>query len=528
MTGPTLPPADLPAIAGFQVLNVAGRGGMGIVYRAQQLTPRRLVALKLLSQSAAPAELQSFQREAQTIAALEHPYIVPLYAFGEHQGRPFLVLRYLGGGTVGQIISRGPIPLANVAKWILAVAEALDFAHRRGVVHRDVKPSNILLDETGNAYLSDFGIAAATASGPSASPIGSAAYMSPEQGRGEPLDGRSDLYSLSAAMFEMLTGRKPYEAETTFAVIVRHINDPIPSARQFNPQTPVAIADLIQWGMAKSPDERPGTIRQFSDLLKEALANPGAPLAGRAQAQRTQIAAGAAALPPAVTPVASGRVWRWAVLTAVAAMACLAIAAIGILGGYFFVAGRPTAPPSAIAQLPTPAIASSPPEPSTPTQDPDGGVVESGGVVDILVKRNQVEWLWPVVKDSRLDGIINATISQATGPAKNEMGLFCRWQDNTNAVVFMISGEGEFRLLRKSNGTATELIPWTPSSAIVTAAGAPNSLALDCTGPKITAKANGTILVIATDPAPSAGQLGVMAGLRQDGQFSVQFSDIGR
>ncbi|MCC6190592.1 MAG: serine/threonine protein kinase, partial [Anaerolineales bacterium] len=245
-------PVSLP---GFTLLGVAGRGGMGVVYRAEQASPRRLVALKLLGGAAVtPERLAAFQREAQVIASLEHPYIVPLYGFGEHAGQPYLAMRYLRGGSAAARLTRGPVDLATAAGWVRAVAAALDFAHQRGLVHRDVKPSNILLDESGSAYLTDFGIAGALADPASGQggALGSAAYMSPEQGRGEAVDRRADIYALAVTLFELLTGQKPYTAETALGVIVRHIHDPIPSARAIHPAVPPAVDALIQRGMAKS------------------------------------------------------------------------------------------------------------------------------------------------------------------------------------------------------------------------------------------------------------------------------------
>ena len=159
--GPTAAPI-FPNIPGCRLLAIAGQGGMGTVYRAEQASPRRIIGVKVLSQTAAsPEKLAAFHREAETIARLEHPNILPVYGFGEAEGRPYLLLRYLGGGSVATLIRKGPIATAQAARWVQAVAGALDFAHAHGLIHRDVKPSNMLLDEAGNAYLTDFGIAAA-------------------------------------------------------------------------------------------------------------------------------------------------------------------------------------------------------------------------------------------------------------------------------------------------------------------------------------------------------------------------------
>jgi serine/threonine protein kinase len=265
-------------IPGYTVQAVAGRGGNGTVYRAEQASPKRLVALKLLTEKAAsPASLAAFQREANTIARLEHPHILPVYGFGENNGRPYLVLRYLSGGSVADRLKKGPIDPRTALRWMRGVADALDFAHERGLVHRDVKPSNILLDQTGNPYLTDFGIAGGMLAAEGERPTGSAPYMSPEQGRGEPVDHRADIYSLAVSLFEMLTGRPPYEAETPLGLIVRHISDPIPSARALNPAISPAVDDLLQWGMAKQPGERPKTAGAFARLLDRALEQPDVP-----------------------------------------------------------------------------------------------------------------------------------------------------------------------------------------------------------------------------------------------------------
>jgi serine/threonine protein kinase len=206
---------------------------MGTVYRAEQISPRRTVAVKVLTRSSgSPETLAAFRREAETIAHLEHPNILPVYGFGEVDGAPYLVLRYLAGGSVALRLRRGPLELPIAVRWVRSVAAALDFAHSHGLVHRDVKPSNMLLDEAGNVYLTDFGIAAASEAANTGAVIGSAIYMSPEQGSGRPADRRSDIYSLAVSLFEMVTGQPPYTAETPLGVIVRHINDPVPSARE--------------------------------------------------------------------------------------------------------------------------------------------------------------------------------------------------------------------------------------------------------------------------------------------------------
>ncbi|MEM8858490.1 MAG: serine/threonine-protein kinase, partial [Chloroflexota bacterium] len=269
--------SQFPTIAGYQILDISGKGGMSKVYRARQLDTDRVVALKLISSNKADWYAQ-FSREAEIIASLEHPHILPVYDFGTSENQPYLVMRLLEGGSLADWARDGKKPdQEKVIQVITNIAEALDFSHARGILHRDVKPSNMLLDNNGFVYLSDFGLAVIPADGESRG-LGSAAYISPEQARGEEIDGRADIYSLSVSLFELLTGYKPYVAETPVAVMIKQINEPIPDARDFNPNISQSIAELIQWGMSKKAENRPQTAGQFGQLLQYAKRNPDAPV----------------------------------------------------------------------------------------------------------------------------------------------------------------------------------------------------------------------------------------------------------
>ncbi len=329
-------PLDFP---GYAVQALAGRGGMGRVYRAQQLATRRLVAIKLLTAGRVdPESLATFRREASTLAQLEHPHIVPLYDYGEHDGSPYLVVRFLSGGTVADRLKSGPIDVPTSVRWIADVADALDAAHRRGITHRDVKPSNLLLDEAGNVYLGDFGIAATTVDLAAASHSGSAAYASPEQARGGAPDARSDVYSLAVTAFEMVTGKKPYEAETALGMMVRHMHDPVPSARAIAPALSGALDAAIASGMAKDPKDRPASAGAFARSL---LSDTGAAPADR----------GSATLAP--TPSRSPSRGLLVGLVVLAGAACLA--GVGIFGGglaVYFSSPTAAAPPTKAASLP--------------------------------------------------------------------------------------------------------------------------------------------------------------------------------
>jgi serine/threonine protein kinase len=260
----------------YEVTGELGRGGMAVVYRGYDARFKREVAIKLL-----PRELlherdfnARFTREAETIAALEHSAIVPVYDFGEEDSQPYLVLRLMPGGSLADRIRNGPLTLLEAARILSRVAPALDFAHRRGVVHRDIKPDNILFDAEGEAYLADFGISkilllgshAGTASG---GIFGTPAYMSPEQARGESnLDGRADIYALGATLFHMLSGRMPYEGDTPVSLIVKHIAEPVPSLLAVKPDLPSACDQLISTAMAKDAGERFASAIDMAAMLE--------------------------------------------------------------------------------------------------------------------------------------------------------------------------------------------------------------------------------------------------------------------
>jgi serine/threonine-protein kinase len=258
----------------YEIKAELGRGGMATVYRAHDPRFGRDVAIKVLPREFLhdPKFQTRFGREAQAIAALEHPNIVPVYDYGEEQGQPFLVMRYMAGGSLADRMKAGPLPLEEVSRIIDRLAPALDEAHLNGIIHRDLKPGNILFDRRGDPTLSDFGIAKLveeTATLTGSAIIGTPAYMSPEQavGSGE-LDSRSDIYSLGVILFQMLTGRLPYEADGMVHLIYKHVNEPVPSLRKLAPRLPRACDKIVARAMAKNPDDRFLTARTLADALR--------------------------------------------------------------------------------------------------------------------------------------------------------------------------------------------------------------------------------------------------------------------
>jgi serine/threonine protein kinase len=249
-------------ISRYEIIRELGRGGMATVYLARDPNFEREVAIKILPRETMHDSTlyQRFQREARTIASLEHPAIVPVHDFGEQDGQPFLVMRYLSGGSLSARIKAGPLPIAEAAKILQRIGDALDAAHAKGIVHRDLKPANILFDQYGNAYLSDFGIAQlseATSPLTGSAIIGTPSYMSPEQIRGEgKVDGRADIYALGIVLFEMLTGKAPFKADTPAQMLMMHLANPTPRLPEEQTSLPNTLNGVLIRAMAKDPDLR--------------------------------------------------------------------------------------------------------------------------------------------------------------------------------------------------------------------------------------------------------------------------------
>ncbi|MGH2655199.1 MAG: protein kinase domain-containing protein [Actinomycetota bacterium] len=261
-------------LRGYRLLETIGQGAFGVVHRALQPAIGREVAIKSIHRELAtdPDFVRWFEREAQLVARLEHPHVVPLHDYWREPGAAYLVMRLLSGGSLARRIEKeGPLDPSFVVEAIDQVAQALAAAHREGIIHRDVKPANILLDEDGNAYLSDFGIAKdlATATAGIHSP-GTPAYLAPEQIRGEPVTPRTDLYSLGIVAFEALTGGPPLREESLAALLQRGLSDPVPPVSTVRPGLPVALDEVIDRATSKQPEER------YEDVVAMATALRGA------------------------------------------------------------------------------------------------------------------------------------------------------------------------------------------------------------------------------------------------------------
>jgi hypothetical protein len=264
----------------YQIVIPLGEGGMAAVYKAYQPGMDRYIALKILPRHFAqdPQFVARFEQEAKILAKLQHPHILPVFDYGQADGYTYIVMPFLQSGALTGLMGGAPLPLTQIRRIISQVGDALDYAHSRGLIHRDVKPSNVLLDERGNCLLTDFGIAKMVESSAHLTAtggfIGTPAYMSPEQGLGQKLDGRSDIYALGIILYEMVTGRVPYKAETPMAVVVKHINDSLPPPRQVNPNLPEALERVILKALAKRPEDRYATAGDMVRAIQAVIPEP--------------------------------------------------------------------------------------------------------------------------------------------------------------------------------------------------------------------------------------------------------------
>ncbi len=265
-------------LGAYTLLEKIGEGGMATVYKARQSSVERFVAIKILPQhlSHDPGFVTRFTQEARTLARLEHPHILPIYDYGEQDGLTFLAMRYNEAGSLRDWMHTHPnMHLQEIVRIVEQIGQALDYAHSKGVVHRDLKPDNILVDPKGNTFLTDFGIAKLLEEGPTLTKtgtiIGTPEYMAPEQCSGADVDARSDIYALGVILYQLLTGRLPYTADTVIGLLYQHVNTPPPSLHETRPELPAALEGIINTALAKAPADRFQSAEALVIALKSAL-----------------------------------------------------------------------------------------------------------------------------------------------------------------------------------------------------------------------------------------------------------------
>jgi len=265
----------------YHILEQLGEGGMATVYKAYDTRLEADVAVKVIrTENILPSvldrTLKRFEREAKALARLTHANIVKVTDYGEYEGKPYLVMEYLPSGTLKSKLGK-PIPWREAARLLVPVARALAYAHEQGMVHRDVKPSNILITQSGDPMLTDFGIAkiideeaTVDLTGTSAA-VGTPEYMAPEQVTAKSVDHRADIYALGVVFYEMVTGRKPFTADTPMAVLFKHASDPLPRPKGFVPTLPDAVEKVLLKALAKRPEDRYASMSGFANALERTV-----------------------------------------------------------------------------------------------------------------------------------------------------------------------------------------------------------------------------------------------------------------
>jgi hypothetical protein len=550
-------------IGRYEIQSEIGRGGMASVYLAYDPRFRRKVAIKLVSVNLQenPLFISRFEREAHLIARIEHPAIVPVYDFGEQDQQPYLVMRYMAGGSLADKMNGQTLSLEEASRIISQLANALDAVHAQGIVHRDLKPGNILFDDFGNAAIADFGIAhlsEATVDLTGSALIGTPTYMSPEQVQGErELDGRSDVYSLGILLFEMLTGQGPFKATTPMSVALKHLTDPVPPILSIRPDLPLGLEPVLNKALEKDRNLRYASATDMASDLRAVVGNLPQQDAKPEQPPATPAVAIPAAIPaiqprPAITgarppkpaPRAASPV---SVLIKIASVAGIVLIIFGLCGlGVLFLAwlgsassGITVTQPSADV-LPTADYTSSPaateivlleedfsdPDSGWPSyEDALGAYSYQPDGYRISVKTPNTA-LWATTNEV----FDNATIAVDASPLADTdgyYGLLCRVNNLNEYYYFIVHPDGSYSAGKYLDNEFEILIAdgWQYTSSINLGAQT-NRLRADCHENTLRFYINDILLAEITDYAFTSGSGGLIVATLEVDVFEVTFKNL--
>ncbi len=555
----------------YQIIEVAGKGGMAVVYKAFQPSLNRHVALKVLPDYLAQDEqfVMRFEQEARAAAALRHPNIMVIYDVGQEGATHYIAAEYLEGATLSQAIAaqRGPLPLPRIVNIINQLASALDFAHARGLVHRDIKPSNAFVGADDHVTLMDFGIAKALQGGAqmtrTGTMVGTPEYMSPEQAEGRQIDRRSDIYSLGVMLYQLLTGRVPFQAETPTAVLLAHVMQMPQPPTQLNPNIPPAVEAVVMRSLAKRSEDRFPTAGELAQALARAASGapasaylpptvvPGRPTPTPPPASQSGYAPRTPTPPPMPPQRKSGGGVNWLLWggLGLGAVAFLCVAGFVILYMIGSSGGNPTPVPTEVTLVTqTPLSTEVVPTPadavlfeddfqSQQVSEDKGWVFEPGENVDTawsdgkmtiaIKKKNWLGLNWP---DGDYDDFGVEIEAQPTTSGYTEYGIAFRVTGSSDArsyYIFGVTTNGKYYLQKKLEGAWADTDPVrATSSQFIKPGQTKNVLRVLARGDQISLYINGSLVNTVTDDAISSGSVGIFAGTGDNDSAETAFSRV--
>ncbi len=527
----------------YRIISQIGKGGMATVYKAYQPSMDRNVAIKVLPRQLAesPEFAARFQQEARIIARLEHPHILPVFDFGESNGVTYFAMRYLEAGTLKTRMESGLLSLNEIDRLFTQLAEALGYAHAQGIIHRDLKPANALVDEHGNLFLTDFGIAKLLES---ASPrltqtdaiMGTPAYISPEQAKAQSVDRRSDIYSLGIILYEMVTGSVPFVADTPLAVILKHISDPLPPPSIVKKDIPEPIERVILKALAKEPSDRYASAEEFLTAWKRALTETDT--AARVPEPKPAPASRAGTFAPPPAPVPQPAQNRTGLLVGCLVIACLvfSVAGIGIVffnwQGPAFLTPATLTPHATLTSVPTqppPPTEISPPLTGAALLQDDfsqqevvwGTLADSDNVIEydgesLRVTIFRDNWfVWTTPNTETYENIhVEVTVVNNDEQPNTAFGILCHHQDADESYYYMAVTPSQEYVIAKSEDGQTDVFltnddQWGSSDRIPRNA-ASYRVGADCGNGTLTLYVDGAVIDSVSDASYTSGGVGLM------------------
>ncbi len=556
-------------IGKYNIISLLGQGGMGSVFKAEDSILHREAAIKVLSPAFAADDkfVQRFLLEARSLARLKHPNIVGIYDASWEENQLFIVMEYIKGGSLADLTKEEkPYSPEQVVKLLKQVAKGLDYANQRGLVHRDIKPGNILINTEGEAMLTDFGLVkdenlTLTAA---SERFGTPLYMAPEQIDGQPVSAQTDIYALGVVAYQLLTGRVPFKG-TLSKVFEGHLLRQPPSLVQINPGLSSLVEQVVLRAMEKNPADRYPSATAFADALENALLGGGGQPVRRPPAATRQIPPASGPVRPASQPPRSGPVSRQASgpvsqyptsqppqpkkrsflsglgLGAMGGVAVVVVALICICGGCtMYVMNNQDA--ATATPLPPTAISTvAPPDTSDVLYSDDFSDPSSGWSQDRASEAvtdyqdggyrifiNKPEWYyWATLGHAYTDVIVEVDATKIAGPDDNEFGLICRYQNDDNFYYFTVSSDGFYGVAKVKDGSQNLLGMTTMlESGVIHQGDATNKLRTECIGSTLRFFANETLLFEVEDGDFDSGDVGLLAGTFDQPGTDIMFDNF--